>query len=306
VIELDYVTRALNDVAKGGDGKGALGGNTNEGRIYGNLSKGIRDQLKTAVPEYRQALEYASTEIGIKDARDFGATILRPNVTRAEVAERLIGAPEAERLAAKAAVRQSIDDTLANTRRLMTRPDTDVGEAMKAVKDLTTRASRTKIGTVLGRNAADKLMDEIDKASTAFEIQAAMAGNSRTAVRQAVQGSVDKSTEPGVVSKLLAGEPLQATKRLAQIFTGATPEAQQAAKAGIYEEIARALTQTRGQDAERAMMGIQRAMAGQSITDAQAQRIARVTVTALTAGGYPAGTQAIQSQMPRSPMPARR
>jgi hypothetical protein len=305
-LELDYVTRALNDVAKGGDGKGALGGNTNEGRIYGNLSNAIRANLRKVNPAYGRALDQASTEIGIKEAGEFGATVLRPNVTRAEVVERLAKAPKVERDAAKEALRQSIDDTLANTKRLMTRPDTNVGEAIKAVKDLTTRASRAKLATVLGRDAAEKLLDEVDRSATAFEIQAAMAGNSRTAVRQAVQGSVDQSTAPGSLSKLLAGEPLQAGKRLAQIFTGKTPEAQEAAKAGIYEDIARALTQKRGPEAERALMGIQRAMAGQALTDAQARRIADVTVTALTAGGYPAGTQALRTQtQSRQPTPAR-
>jgi hypothetical protein len=303
VIELDYVTRALNDVAKGGDGKGALGGNTNEGRIYGNLSKALRDQMKKAVPAYGRALDQASTEIGIKDASEFGATVLRQNVTRADVMERLAKAPKAEKDAAKDALRQSIDDTLANTRRIMSRPGTDVGEAMKGLRDLTTRAARAKLGTVLGRAEADTLMNKLDEAGTAFEIQAAMAGNSRTAVRQAVQGSIDKSTEPNVVSKVLAGEPVKAIKRLVQIFTGSTPEAKEAAKAGIYEEIANALTQTRGADAQRALVGIQRAMAGQALTDAQAEKIARITVTALTAGGYPVGTQAIQSQMPRMQMP---
>lgn len=293
VLELDYATRSLNDVAKRGDGMGALGGSTNEGRLYGNLSRALRENVKKIVPEYRQALDYASTEIGIQQAREFGQTAMRANVTRADVLESLKGAPLSERLAMKAAVRQTIDDQLANVRRTMSKAgaDTDVREAIKGVKDLSSRSARAKLATILGPKEAVKLTRELDKAATAFEIGDALARNSDTAIRQAVQKSVDESASPSVVSRLLAGEPVNATQRFAQIFTGATPEAEAAVKAGIYEDIARALTQTKGPNASRALQGIRQVMAGQAVTEKRAQEIARLTVTALGGLAYQAGTQ---------------
>jgi hypothetical protein len=305
VLEVDWTTRALNDVAKVGDGKGALGGNTNEGRIYGNLSRILRDATKAAVPEYRSALEAAGTEIGIRTAREFGSTVLRRNVTRRDVAEMLDGMPEAERLAAKGSVREAIEDSIANVRRTMSRPGTDAGEAVKAIQDLSSTAAREKLGFILGKEQAAALADKLDEAGTAFEIAAALHQNSKTAVRGAVQGSVDASTAPGVMRRVLAGEPLQATKRLAQIITGSTPEAREAAKAGIYAEIAKALTQTKGRDAEHALMGIAKAMSGQEIGEAQALRIAKRTVFALNVLRLqaPEATSSPQSQ-PREPAPA--
>ena len=197
VLEVDYVTRALNDVAQAGDGKGALGRGTNEGRIYGNLSRELRTATKAAVPEYWTALEAAGTEIGIQKAREVGATFLQQATTRRDVAEAMAGMPQAEVLAVKAAVREHIDDTIANVRRTMSRPGTDAGEAVKALKDLSSRAAQTKLGYILGDKEAAKLADRLDEASTAFEIGAALQQNSKTAVRQSVQGSIEQSTAPG-------------------------------------------------------------------------------------------------------------
>lgn len=292
VLEVDYVTRALNDVAQAGDGKGALGRGTNEGRIYGNLSRELRTATKAAVPEYWTALEAAGTEIGIQKAREVGATFLQQATTRRDVAEAMAGMPQAEVLAVKAAVREHIDDTIANVRRTMSRPGTDAGEAVKALKDLSSRAAQTKLGYILGDKEAAKLADRLDEASTAFEIGAALQQNSKTAVRQSVQGSIEQSTAPGAVGKLLAGEPVQASKRLAQMFTGKTPEAQAAAQASIYAELARALTQTRGARAEMALSGLNRVLAGQLLTEAQAARLARDVTGALAVSGYSVAQEA--------------
>lgn len=291
VLELDDMTRALNDVAKAGDGKGALGGNTTEGRTYGKLSSMIRDRVKTAVPEYRTALEAASTEIGIKTARDFGALLLRQNTTRREAAEGLQNMPQAERLAVKTAVREQIDDAIANTRRTLSRPGTEAGEATKLIKDLSSRAAQEKLGFLLGDKEAKTLAEKLDEASTAFEIASALHQNSKTAVRQAVQGSIEQSTAPGTLGKLLQGEPLQAGKRLTQVFTGSTAEAQAARQAGIYAEIARALTETKGAQAEMALSTMNQLMAGQTLTTVQAQRLARQVTSVLAASGY-SGAQA--------------
>lgn len=301
VLELDYVTRSLNDTAKAGDGKGALGGNTNQGRIYGNLAKGIRGSLKEAVPEYRQALDFASTEIGIREARDFGATILRPSVTRAQVLDQLKDAPQAERLAAKGALREAVDDTLANTRRIMSRAgsDAEIGEAIKAVKDLTTRSSQGKLATVLGSADARRLAAELDQAATAFELGAALSRNSDTAVNQAVQRSIERRSFEGLGDKIDLSRPVQTAKAIGKMISGSTPEAEIARRAGLYEEIAKALTSIKGPAAQQALQDVQQAIAGQPLNDAQSRQIGHLVTTVLTGGGYQAGRQEIQSLPPR-------
>lgn len=296
VLELDYVTRALNDVAKAGDGKGALGGATNEGRIFGNLAKAIRKNVRDAVPAYGKALDAAGTEIGIKEAAEFGATMFRPSTSRQMVREALAGAPKAEREAMKTAARQAIDDSIANVRRLQSKPGTEVGEAIKAVKDLSSRAAQDKLAMLLGKDEAARLVGRLDEASTAFEIQAAMAQNSKTAVRQAVGKQVEEATAPNVAQRILAGEPIQAAKRLAQIATGNTPEAQAAKAAGIWEEIASALTQKKGATARAALDRVQKAMSGQPMKEDEARVLARLVTTALGSAAYQTGTRALEAR----------
>ena len=63
VRQLDYITRALNEVARGAEGQGALGGTTAAGRIYGNLSSQIRRTVRDLVPEYGVALDTAADPI---------------------------------------------------------------------------------------------------------------------------------------------------------------------------------------------------------------------------------------------------
>ena len=84
---------------------------------------------------------------------------------------------------------------------------------------------------------------------------------------------------------------MQAGKRLTQVFTGSTAEAQAARQAGIYAEIARALTETKGAQAEMALSTMNQLMAGQTLTTVQAQRLARQVTSVLAASGY-SGAQA--------------
>lgn len=302
-IELDYITRALNDVAKKGDGKGALGGNTHEGRIYGKLAGRIRAAMKEANPAYAQALDAAGTEIGIKEAGDFGYTAMRPSTRWQDVEEALSGAPKVERETMKQAVREHLDDTLANVRRLMGRPGTDVGEAVRAVRDLSSRSSREKLELILGKTEAEHLSARLDTASTAFELGANLSRNSDTAVRQAVQESVKSSTEAGPLGLLGQAKPIEAAKRLAQMMTGQTPEAQAARQSKIFSDLARALTQTKGPKAEAAIAGLSKLISGQPVKSDEARRISNAVVEALGAAGYAYGRNELA--VPERPGPLR-
>lgn len=288
-IELDYITRALNDVAKKGDGKGALGGNTHEGRIYGKLAGRIRSAMKEANPAYADALDAAGTEIGIKEAGDFGYTAMRQSTRWQDVEEALSGAPKVERETMKQAVRQHLDDTLANVRRIMSKPGTETGEAIKAVRDLSSRSSREKLELILGKTEAEHLTARLDAASTAFELGANLSRNSDTAVRQAVQESVKTSTEAGPLGLLGQGRPVEAAKRLTQMITGQTPEAQAGRQGAIFTDLARALTETKGPKAEIAVAGVRKLIDGQKVTSAEARQIANAVVEALGASGYAYG-----------------
>jgi len=117
VRQLDYIKRALNDVARAGDGAGALGGNTAEGAAYGNLAKTIRDALSALVPEYRTAMKTAAEPIAQREATLFGQRMLSPSVARDEVEAFVSGLSDAELRSLRSGVRSKMDEVLANVKR---------------------------------------------------------------------------------------------------------------------------------------------------------------------------------------------
>jgi hypothetical protein len=296
VRQLDYITRALNDVADAADGAGKLGGTTQLGRATSGLSKNIRSTLRGAVPEYGVALDTAADAISEKNAIDLGYSMLRAGTTRETVREALKGASKAEVSAAKQGLRSYVDDTLANVRGFITSQNFDVNEFRKLVGDLSSRASREKMTALLGPKDAGNLFKTLDREIMSLELRAAVAANSKTAVRQAVQGAVSDQTAPGSLGLLMQGEPINATKRIVQVLTGQTPEAVALRQQGIYDEIAQALTQTRGNDAKVAIQVINRAIQGQPVTDAQARLVGRVLSGSLAVSAHQSGTRLLSTK----------
>jgi hypothetical protein len=76
VMQVDYITRALNDIAKKEEGAGAMGGITQKGRAYQGLAKDLRENLRTAVPEYDTALNGAGKFIRGNNAHEEGLSFL--------------------------------------------------------------------------------------------------------------------------------------------------------------------------------------------------------------------------------------
>lgn len=250
VRQLDYITRALNDIAKRGDGKGAVGGNTAEGRAYGNLSRDIRDVLKEAVPEYKAALDRAGTEIGKFQAKEFGTTMLSPAVTRDAARREVSGMSKAEIAKTKEGIRTHIDDVVSNVRKMASDPNLDARQAVQALRDLSSKSAREKMEMVLGPDARP-LFSSLDEAARAFELRAATANNSKTFARQAIKETTDEMTAPGPMGLLASGSPLKAGKSIVQGLLGSGPEKRVAAQDKIYNDIALALTSRRGADAQK-------------------------------------------------------
>lgn len=291
VRQLDYITRALNQAAESGDGAGALGGQTPLGRAYQNLSREIRQNLRASVPEYGQALDTAADPIRRSQAVELGSRLLSPSMTRDQVSHAVDGMSAAERNALAQGIRSRIDDTLANVTRTVADGDTTAREGIKALKDMSSRASREKIVAAIGAERAGPLFDELDRVATSFELRASVAENSKTYARQAVSGRINQITEPGAIGTLAQGKPLNAGQRLAQVITGQTPERVAARQDQIYSQIADLLTRPRDQaiPAFRAMTdyGTQN-LANQ----ARAARLAEL----ISSGRYLAGPTAIQSK----------
>lgn len=262
VRQIDYITRALNDRAQSNAGLGAMGGQTNQGRVYQNLSGELRDTTRTAVPEYDTALNTAADPIRRSQAVQFGADLLRNTMARDEAATRIAQMTGPERQAAMQGARSHIDELLSRVSRTVQDGDTEAREAIAGLKLLGSRSSREKLTALLGEDEATRLLDEVDRVSQSFDLRASVADNSKTFQRQAAEQKLQDMTGGGVFSTAMQGEPLNATKRIIQMLTGETAENTRAQQDQILTEVARVLTDTTGQEMTR--MQILRLLAGQT------------------------------------------
>lgn len=288
VRQLDYITRALNDVAQAGDGAGALGGYTAEGRAYGNLARNIRDRLRQVVPEYGTALDTAAEPIAARNALQLGARILSPVMARDEVAQAVEGMSRSELDHVRQGIRSQVDEAIANVRRTVSDPNIDARQAVKALKDLSSDAAREKVRLVVGDDAAASLFRDLDEAARAFDLRAATAQNSKTFARTATNDIVQRATEPGATGLLAEGKPALAAKALVQALMGTGEAARTGRQDRIYSELVRALTEPRGPDAERLAQDIAR-LRNVRGTGQRAGRAAGTLISgAVYGGGVPA------------------
>ena len=294
VRQLDYITRAMGDVAEQQNALGKLGGTTQLGRATANLQRDIRKVLKAEVPQYGAALDVAADAISRTRAVEAGADILKAGTTREAVVDALKGASRAERDAAKAGLRSAIDDTLARVNAVASDPNIEIREFQKLANNLRSRSMKDKMSILLGKTETDRLYKELDENVVSLELRAAIARNSATQQRQAIQGAVEDITAPGALSTLMAGEPINATKKVVQIVTGTTPEARTLRQMGIYDEIATTLVSLRGNQAKQALRLVERAMAGDALNQTQARVIARALTTPAAMATYGFGTAEAQ------------
>jgi hypothetical protein len=175
---------------------------------------------------------------------------------------------------------------LANVQSAASNPNTDIREFQKMANELRSRAMRENMEVLLGKPAADNLYKQLDEQVVALELRAAVARNSATARRQAIQGQVQDLTAPGILATLFSGEPLKATKRVVAAITGNTTEARALRQIGIYDEIAQVLVTQRGPQAKYALDLVQRAMAGDALNKVQASLIARAITRPAAMAAY--------------------
>lgn len=268
VRQIDYITRALNEEADAGIGAGSMGGQTTLGAALQDLSRDIRDTLRGHIPEYDVALNTGREAIQTSQALKNGYEALSPSTTREQVEAAVRGLSDADRAAYAGGIRSRLDDALANVSRTVMDGDVPAREAIKTLRDLSTRASREKVALVIGEDAARDLFDELDRAAHSFDLRAGVSDNSKTFQRQEMARQVNAITNPdGIFGTIGRGEPLNASKRAIQTFTGLTPEQTLASQDSLLEEVARALL-TQGPEAVRvanslAALGTKRAAASE-------------------------------------------
>lgn len=289
--QLDYIARALGEVADTADGQGKLGGTTAKGRDYRNLQQDIRRRLRSLNPDYAAALNAAGTEIGRRNSFEFGREVLRPGTTRQQVFEQLDGLPDIERAEVAQGIRQQFDDTLANVKAVISDHNVDAREAMQSLRELTSRASREKVSLVIGDQQAQELFRQLDRAAAALELRAGVAQNSKTFARQNLDRMVRENVEGGIANTMRSGNVAGSAKALIASALGRSPAQRQQIVDAQYEEIARLLTGPRGPDAMRALNTVSRIGRRLPINEQIARALANQATGAIALPAYQTGTR---------------
>lgn len=291
VQQLDEIKKALDGIGRN-ETDAITGRISAQGLRAKGLAKDLRGAISDAVPGYKTAVKLGGDKIAEQDALTLGRKLLSPATTREDVALALDGASKEELSALKRGLRSQIDETLANVKRTISDPNTDAREAMKVVKDMSSRANAEKLTALLGKADADKLFAQLDEAAAALDLRSATARNSDTYSRMATDNMVQAVTPTeGRVGKIFSGTLLNAGKEIVDLLIGKTGERAALERQQIYKEIAQALTTKRGPDAAAALKIIDKAIQGQPVSSAEAARIAHVLTSGLALTGYQSGKQ---------------
>lgn len=295
VQQLDEIKKGLDAIARS-ETDDLTGKITAKGRRAAKLASELRGAISDAVPAYKTAVKLGGDKIATETAMDTGRKLFSPGMTRERVAEVMKDASVESRDAARQGIREYVDDTLARVRRSYDNPDADTTETLKLLNTLSTRDAREKLVMVLGEGKADRLLKEIDAAGKMFGTRQAIAAGSQTAQRQAMDQQMGEILAPGVIGNAAQGKGIGTFQSAIRFLTRATPEADMARKQEVLGEMAKALTEMRGPQAEAALKLVQKAVEGQPLKNDEAVRIARLLSGAFALGGYQAGTKALEAQ----------
>lgn len=289
VQQLDEVKKALQKIAY--DNTDDFGRLTGTGQRYSRLAGELRDAVADAVPDYRTAVSIGGDKLAEERAFMLGRDLLSARTEIEDIGFELGKNPSAAQVeAAKSGLRSQIAKVLGDVRAVPSDMNLDAREVVKAVTDMSSSNARAKIRALMGAEA-DALLKQVDEAAQSAVVRTAMATNSKTAIRGSIKQTVQEMTTPGVLGQAMAGEPINSSKALIQAITGQTEEFTAQQRQRIFEDIAKALTEKRGNTALAALDYLEQAMRGQPLTAAQNEFLARQIAGTTIIAGVPAAQE---------------
>ena len=289
VMQLDYMKRAFDQMAR--DGTDPITQRMSSDAAFASrIARDIREAIGEAVPGYREALSTAADSITQQAAIDFGATMLRPQVTREVVARRIADMTPAEMSAARIGVRQQIDDALSNVRAVASDQNIDARQASQALRDLSSPSARSKITELMG-DEAPELFAQLDEAGAALGLRAAVATNSRTAGRQAGTEMFDAMTEINPLRRAISS-PVRAYRETMDELMGIGPQVTAERRSALYSEFIDLLTRKGGDEAQRALRILQDTNMSQPLAEARAKEVTEAVMNVIGVSAYQTGLQA--------------
>lgn len=291
VQQLDEIKKALQKIAYSRENTDDFGRLTGTGKRYSRLAGELRDAVADAIPDYGTAVSIGGDKLAEERAFMLGRDLLSPKTEIEDIGFELGKKPSAAQVeAAKSGLRSQIAKVLGDVRAVPSDMNLDAREVVKAVTDMSSGNARAKIRALMGAEA-DALLKQVDEAAQSAVVRTAMATNSKTAIRGSIKQTVQEMTTPGVLGQAMAGEPINSSKALIQAITGQTEEFTAQQRQRIFEDIAKALTEKRGNTALAALDYLEQAMRGQPLTAAQNEFLARQIAGTTIIAGVPAAQE---------------
>ena len=155
--------------------------------------------------------------MGEVEAFRLGQALLNPQTNAEDVLMTLGEKPSKAALeSARSGVRLYLGKLVSTVRRLPSDPNLDARQLLSELGAVSSDDAKLKMTRLLGQAEAEKLYGVIDEAYQTVKVRAAMATNSKTFQRGAVDRDVQQLTEPGIVGQAMQGEPINTTKALIQ------------------------------------------------------------------------------------------
>jgi hypothetical protein len=261
IMQLDYMKRALGNLAYKSSNLDNFGRLTADGQVYQGLSRDLKNAVSDAVPLYGKAVKLGGDKISEEAAFGIGSKLLNTKTSVEDVVLAMRNGSDAEKAAAKQGLRFQIETILNNVKNIASNQFDDLSarEVSQAVKDLSSDNARTKIRAVLGQEA-DAFLSQIDEVAQSSRILASQALNSKTAPRQVInefnkaivdEGNFFRGASLGDAVKSLISSPVNEPKLFRE----------------MYADVAKALTESRGPDAIKALRFINKAIKDGNISD---------------------------------------
>ena len=151
---------------------------------------------------------------------------------------------------------------------------------MKVLADLSSRANLAKMRLIIGSKGVEKMQKELEVVRRALTLRAAVAKNSATAQRQAIQTTSKAILNEGPWQMIKQGKPLEAIKESVKLLTGSNASGQAIRESAMYTDVIKALTEKRGEDAVMALKIMNNAITKQIVlSDKNAEFISRVLMS---------------------------
>lgn len=251
VEQLDQLKRVLG--AMGVENVDQFGRRTTDGNMYSGLASDLRNSIGNAVPGYADAVRLGGDKIAEDNALSLGGRLLKPSTTREEVAQAVENYGPAERQAIAQGMRSTFDETLANVKRSVGDANMDAQEAIRGLRDLSSRAAKDKVQTAIGPTKAAALARALEEAGAGLSLRAATSGNSKTFARQNMNETLDQQVRENPLVKVLNLRPMEAAREITSDMLGNLPQKRQAAKEKALEDIVKVLTGPAGAAAKRTL-----------------------------------------------------